>query len=66
MPQLLRPEEAAEELNLGRTAVFGLMATGQLESFKVGRPRLVPAEAIAEFIARQRRDARAGGAPCPH
>jgi excisionase family DNA binding protein len=35
---------------LGRTRVFDLIRTGQLKSVKIGRRRLVPDSAIAEYI----------------
>jgi excisionase family DNA binding protein len=53
-PQLLTPERAAERLDLGRTKVYELIATGELESVKIGRARRVPADAIATYIKRLR------------
>ncbi len=47
---LLRPEQAAEALSIGRTAVFGLIRSGRLRSIKVGGLRRVPASALAEFV----------------
>ncbi len=47
----LHPVEAVmERLGLGRSMVFGLMASGQLRSVKVGRRRLVSEAALVEFI----------------
>lgn len=54
MPLLLRPEDAAIELNIGRTRVYQLMAQGRLESLKLGKRRLIPADAIVAFIERER------------
>jgi excisionase family DNA binding protein len=47
---LLRPEQAAEALSIGRTAVFGLIRSGRLRSIKIGGLRRVPATALAEFV----------------
>jgi len=47
---LLRPEQAAEALSIGRTVVYGLMRSGQLRSVKVGGLRRVPASALVEFV----------------
>ncbi|WP_306204922.1 helix-turn-helix domain-containing protein [Actinoplanes sp. RD1] len=47
---LLRPEQAAEALSMGRTVVYGLMRSGQLRSVKVGGLRRIPATALAEFV----------------
>jgi excisionase family DNA binding protein len=49
-PVLLRPEQAAEALNVGHTAVFALIRSGQLRSVKVGGLRRIPASALAEFV----------------
>lgn len=47
---VLKVEEAAELLKIGRSAVYDLMRTGRLRSFKVGRSRRIPRDAIAEAI----------------
>ncbi len=47
----LHPVEAVmEQLGIGRSMVFSLMASGQLRSVKIGRRRLVPDSAIVEFV----------------
>jgi excisionase family DNA binding protein len=48
---LLRPEEVAEALAVGRTAVFELIRTGELRSVKIGKSRRIPADAVVEYIA---------------
>lgn len=45
-----RPEEVAQLLGLGRTTVFELLKSGELESVKAGRARLVPAVAITRWL----------------
>ena len=51
---LLRPEEAAEILSLGRSKVFELMARGDLASIKGGRSRRVAIEDLRAYVERQR------------
>jgi len=51
---LLKVEQAAERLGLGRTIVWGLVATGELESLKIGRSRRVPREALDVYVERLR------------
>ena len=51
---LLTPERAAERLDVGRTTVYGLLATGELESVRIGRSRRIPAEAVEGYVARLR------------
>ncbi len=54
---LLRPEEAARMLRISRTAVFGLLASGDLRSITIGRRRRIPRQALDEYVARRLADA---------
>jgi excisionase family DNA binding protein len=47
---LLRPEEAARLLAIGRSKLFELLASGELASVRIGRLRRVPLRAVEEFI----------------
>lgn len=58
---LLRPEEAAELIGIGRTKVFELMRTGQLESVRIGSSRRIPAFALLGYVERLRATAGKGG-----
>ena len=49
---LLKVEEAAQQLRIGRTTAWRLVGTGELQSVQVGRLRRVPASAVAEYAAR--------------
>ena len=51
---LLSVVEAAERLGIGRTLMYELLTSGQIESMHVGRLHKVPADALATFIAHQR------------
>lgn len=57
---LLKPEEAAEVLSIGRTKLYALMAEGQLASVRIGNSRRVPLDAVNEFIARLEEEAGFG------
>ena len=48
---LLKPEEAAKVLAVGRTQVYALMASGQLESVQIGRLRRVPFAACERYVS---------------
>lgn len=50
--RLLDIDEAAEMLGIGRTKVYGELDAERLRSLKVGRRRLIPSSAIAEYIGR--------------
>lgn len=58
LPLLLRVEDAARQLGVGRTLMFRLLKTGDVESVFIGSLRLVPAECLDEYVARLRRRAR--------
>ncbi|WP_036554291.1 excisionase family DNA-binding protein [Nocardiopsis sp. CNT312] len=49
--KLLRVEEAAKLLGIGRTRVFEQIKLGRLRSVKIGTSRLVPAVALDEYVA---------------
>ena len=48
---LLRPEEVAQALSIGRSTVFALMRSGELRSVKIGKARRVPVDAMTEYVA---------------
>lgn len=51
---LYRPEEGARALGLSRARVFELMASGELESIRIGRSRRIPRQALEAFVERLR------------
>ncbi len=57
---LLRPQEAAELLGVGRSKVYALLAAGELPSIKVGRSVRVPAEALKLWVSNQTSQSRTG------
>jgi excisionase family DNA binding protein len=52
---LLKPEEAAEALSIGRSKVYELIGTGQLASVRIGSSRRIPADALVAFVSRLQR-----------
>lgn len=51
---LLTVDEAAEQLGVGRTLLYELVTSGELESVRIGRLRRIPAAAIGEYVDRLR------------
>jgi excisionase family DNA binding protein len=51
---LLTVSEAAQQLGIGRSLLYELLADGQVQSIHVGRLRRIPIDALADFIDRQR------------
>jgi excisionase family DNA binding protein len=51
-PLLYTPEGAATKLATGRTTIYALMASGELESVKIGRSRRITAAALEAYVGR--------------
>ena len=51
---LLRIEEAAQRLGIGRSLMYRLVLSGEIESVHVGRLRRIPAVCLSEHVARLR------------
>lgn len=47
---LYRVDEAAEALRLSRSLVYELIRSGRLRTVKQGRRRLVPVQALEEYV----------------
>ena len=52
--RLLSVDEAAALLGIGRSMMYNLVAAQRIRSLKVGRRRLIPSGAIADYIAASR------------
>lgn len=48
--RLLSVDEAAAMLGIGRSALYSEIGAGHLRTIRVGRRRLVPASAVAEYV----------------
>jgi len=48
---LLTVVEAAHRLGIGRTLMYELLSSGEIESVHVGRLHKVPTEALTRFVA---------------
>lgn len=49
---MLTPEQAADALGIGRTTMYALIKTGDVESVKIGRLRRVPQDALETYTHR--------------
>lgn len=58
---LLTPIEAAAALGIGRSKVYELLQSGQLQSVHIGRCRRVPADAVHSFAASLRQTTNTRG-----
>jgi excisionase family DNA binding protein len=57
---LLKVEEAAARLQIGRTTMYQLVRRGEIESIPIGRLRRIPADCLDEYVARVRAQGRPG------
>ena len=57
--QLYRVRDAMAVLSLGRSVIYEQIRSGRLRSVTQGRSRLIPASAIAEYVALLESEARA-------
>ena len=60
--QLLRVEEAARVLSLGRSKTYQLVLDGQIPSVSIGKSRRVPAAALQRWIERKAAEAEESAA----
>ncbi len=59
---LYRITEAMQLLSLSRSVIYEQIRTGRLRTVKQGRTRLVPATAIADYVALLERETMKGAA----
>ncbi|MCZ3389989.1 MAG: helix-turn-helix domain-containing protein [Actinomycetia bacterium] len=52
---LLTVVEAAHRLEISRSLLYELIASGEVDSIHVGRLRRIPADALTDYVNRQRR-----------
>ena len=55
---LLKIEEAAQRLGIGRSLMYELVLSGKVESVRLGRLRRIPEECLREHVDRLRSEAR--------
>lgn len=58
--KLLNPEQGATVTGLSESTFYELLRTREIQSFKVGRRRVVPVAAIDEWIERRLKETEAG------
>lgn len=52
-PVLLRVEEAARRLSIGRTKTYELMTAGELPVVRIGRSVRIPTAAVEDWVRKQ-------------
>jgi excisionase family DNA binding protein len=55
---LLKPEAAAQALNVGRSKIYQLMEAGEIESVKIGRSRRISVKALEAFTEKLTQETR--------
>jgi excisionase family DNA binding protein len=59
---LFTPEDAATKLRVGRTRMYSILKSGELQSVKLGRSRRITAAALQEFVGRLAQTGEGDGA----
>ncbi|MEV6208655.1 helix-turn-helix domain-containing protein [Kitasatospora sp. NPDC051914] len=49
---VLKVEEAARRLRIGRTLMYELISSGEVQSIAIGRSRRVPVAALTDYVVR--------------
>ncbi|MDP9269701.1 MAG: excisionase family DNA-binding protein [Chloroflexota bacterium] len=52
-PELLSVERAARQLGIGRSRLYDEIGSGRLRSIRIGRRRLIPADALGELAGQK-------------
>jgi excisionase family DNA binding protein len=52
-PLAVTPRNACTLLAVGKTSLFGLLTSGELQSYKIGKSRRIPLASIQDFQARK-------------
>ena len=55
---LLTVDEACELIGVKRSKLYELIASDKIESVTIGRSRRIPSDALEDYVARLRADAR--------
>lgn len=55
---LLTVDEACELIGVKRSKLYELIASDKIESVRIGRSRRIPSDALEDYVARLRADAR--------
>jgi excisionase family DNA binding protein len=53
---LLRPNEAAEIVGIGRATIYALIKSGEIPSVRIGGSVRIPADALKQWVHRKGRD----------
>lgn len=66
LAKVVRVSQAVRLVGIGRSMLYQLMNSGEIETIKVGRMMLIPIDSLREFIRKRRRysDFEAGGIIC--
>lgn len=54
VPSLLRVNEAAKVLGVGRSTLYNLIWSGDIATVNIGRCRRIPADTLEAFIIRRK------------
>ena len=47
---ILRIEDVMEYLNIGKNTIYGLLQSGELKAFRIGKLWKIPRKAVEEYV----------------
>lgn len=47
---ILRIEDVMEYLNIGKNTIYGLLQSGELKAFRIGKLWKIPRKALEEYV----------------
>jgi len=50
---ILTPEDLLDILFIGKTTLYKLLNSGEIQSFKIGKKHKIPKQALIEYIIRK-------------
>lgn len=51
--EIMQIEEVMEYLNIGKNTVYGLLKSGELNAFKIGKVWKIPKASVEDYVRRK-------------
>jgi excisionase family DNA binding protein len=52
-PDILNADELCELMGIGKNAIYKLLNSGEIESFKIGKTHKIPKQSVIDYIMRK-------------
>ena len=51
--EIMQIEEVMEYLNIGKNTMYGLLKSGELNAFKIGKVWKIPRKSVEEYVEKE-------------